>query len=100
MRCAGVVIWLICVAAISGCSASTHEDQAPVTLDLGRNYGDVFADGRLPVGDGKVVTEAPRRGCRGCCAVRAGSGAEEWRERGGRRAGGHGLGLGDRRTPA
>ncbi|WJR33208.1 YHYH protein [Mycobacteroides immunogenum] len=62
MRCAGVVIWLICVAAISGCSASTHEDQAPVTLDLGRNYGDVFADGRLPVGDGKVVTEAPRRG--------------------------------------
>lgn len=44
--------------------------------------------------------EAPRRGCRGCCAVRAGSGAEEWRERGGRRAGGHGLGLGDRRTPA
>lgn len=62
MRCAGVAIWLICVAVISGCSASTHEDQAPLTLDLGRNYGDVFADGRLPVGDGKVVTDAPRRG--------------------------------------
>lgn len=33
-----------------------------VTLDPNKNYGNVYADGLLPVGDGKYVTDAPKAG--------------------------------------
>jgi len=31
-------------------------------LDVGKNYGNKYADGILPVGDGKYVTDAPKTG--------------------------------------
>lgn len=62
VRHAGVVIWLICVAVVGACSEPPPNDAKPLTLDITHDYGDLFADGRLPVGDGKVVTDGPRGG--------------------------------------
>lgn len=62
MRHLGVVIWLICVAVVGACAVPRPEGPKPLTLDLSRNYGDLFADGRLPVGDGKIATTGPRVG--------------------------------------
>lgn len=51
----------------SGSSTSSAEIGAswPVTdlvLDVDANYGDEYADGILPVGDGLVVTDGPQKG--------------------------------------
>ncbi len=62
MRNPGVLIWLICLAMVGACSAPPEVQPEPLTLDIAHNYGDVFADGRLPVGDGKIVTAGPRPG--------------------------------------
>ncbi|SIC47769.1 Uncharacterised protein [Mycobacteroides abscessus subsp. abscessus] len=66
MRGVGVVIWLICAVLVGACggapTAEPPPSPTPLTLDPARSHGNLFADGRLPVGDGKIVTDGPRPG--------------------------------------
>jgi YHYH protein len=45
-----------------------------LTLDTGKDYGDKYADGILPVGDGRYTTDAPKHGYVYVCRAPAGGG--------------------------
>lgn len=43
-------------------TASSNSSSQTLQLDTGKNYGDKYADGVLPVGDGKYTTSGPKQG--------------------------------------
>ena len=75
------------VVALAACSNSSSDSEAarPTTtsasrpngtlaLDTGKDYGDKYADGILPVGDGRYVTDAPKQGYVYVCRAPVGGG--------------------------
>ena len=66
----------------SGSSGTTSTTTAPaatgatgaLVLDPAKNYGNEYADGILPVGDGKYVTDGAKQGSVYVCHVPAGGG--------------------------
>jgi YHYH protein len=68
-------------------TSTTSGDAAPavagatttLTLDPKRDYGDEYADGILPVGDGKYVTDAPASGSVYVCRAPGGGGGAQTR---------------------
>ncbi|CPW44489.1 Uncharacterised protein [Mycobacteroides abscessus] len=57
-----MVLRLICVVVVAACTGPPRPGAQRLTLDVGHDYGDLFADGKLPVGDGKIVTDGARGG--------------------------------------
>ena len=55
-------------------TTTAAKSDGTVTLDPNKNYGDEYADGILPGGDGKYTTDAPRQGYVYVCRVPAGGG--------------------------
>lgn len=72
---------LVTVLVSTACTGEVHQNvegaSGPagqrLSLDPTRDYQDLYADGRLPVGDGKIVTDAPRTGYVYVCPRYAGS---------------------------
>ncbi|MCA9325448.1 YHYH protein [Candidatus Saccharibacteria bacterium] len=48
--------------SVVGSSTPKADNVGQLTLDTTKNYGDKYADGILPVGDDKLVTDAPKTG--------------------------------------
>jgi hypothetical protein len=95
-----IVSLVVLVAAVSACSTggSSHRAGAPTStatrtttagragasvgdlvLDPGHDYGDKYASGMLPVGDGRYVTTSAQRGYVYVCHVPAGGGGAQVR---------------------
>jgi hypothetical protein len=55
-------------------SANSGASDGTLTLDTAKDYGDKYADGVLPVGDGRYTTDAPKQGSVYVCRVPAGGG--------------------------
>jgi YHYH protein len=55
-------------------SSSSGDSAGTLTLDTGKDYGDEYADGILPVGDGRYTTDAPKQGSVYVCRAPAGEG--------------------------
>ena len=79
-RTAPLLAVLLTVAVLSACGdghappTTTSADRASyptVTLDPVHDYGDRYADGVLPVGDGKYRTTSPKKGYVYACATYA-----------------------------
>ncbi len=64
-----MVFRLICVVVVAACTGPPRPGAQRLTLDVGHDYGDLFADGKLPVGDGKIVTDGARGGYVYACPV-------------------------------
>jgi hypothetical protein len=62
-----------------GAASATTAPGGTLTLDTTHNYGDEYADGLLPVGDGKYVTDGPREGYVYLCRVPGGGGGAQAR---------------------
>jgi hypothetical protein len=66
----------------TGTSTTAAQNAARVTglrLDPAHDYGDEYADGILPVGDGKYVTDSPRAGFVYVCRAPVGGGGAQQR---------------------
>lgn len=61
-------------AASSTTSTTGSAATTSLTLDPNHDYGNVYADGILPVGDGKYVTDAPKQGYVYVCRAPVGGG--------------------------
>lgn len=70
---------MVCALALAACGTTPTPqpapptDPQPLTLDASRNYGDLYADGRLPVGDHKYTTAAAAAGTVYACPQYAAS---------------------------
>ena len=85
LRLAAVAAGVVALAACGGSSSDSERAQTTtttvasspdgtLTLDTSKDYGDKYADGILPVGDGRYTTDAPKQGYVYVCRVPAGGG--------------------------
>jgi hypothetical protein len=79
-------LWLVGCDSSSSDSVPTRSptttvasSQAGLTLDPSTDYGDEYADGILPVGDGKYTADAPKQGYVYVCRVPSGGGGAQAR---------------------
>ena len=81
-----LISFAIVLAACGGSSSdsarsttTTAPSDGTLTLDANKNYGDKYADGILPVGDGRYTTEGAKKGSVYVCRVPAGGGGAQAR---------------------
>jgi len=61
-------------ASTTTTSSNSGDSAGTLVLDTGKNYGDKYADGLLPVGDNKYTTDAPKQGSVYVCRAPIGGG--------------------------
>jgi hypothetical protein len=81
-----LTIVAIVLAACGGSSSdsarsttTTAPSDGTLTLDPNKNYGDKYADGILPVGDGRYTTEGAKKGSVYVCRAPSGGGGAQTR---------------------